>query len=60
MKFLFKILLVLILALKINLLKADTLLDSLNSAYLNNPKLNAERAKINASKQDVNISRSDF
>ena len=45
MKFLFKILLVLIFALKINLSKADTLLDSLNSAYLNNPKLNAEIIK---------------
>ncbi len=60
MKFLFKILLVLILALKINLLKADTLLDSLNSAYLNNPKLNAERASMRASKEERRGAISEF
>ena len=60
MKFLFKILLFLILALKINLLKADTLLDSLNSAYLNNPKLNAERASMRASKEERRGAISEF
>jgi len=60
MKFLFKILLVLIFALKINLSKADTLLDSLNSAYLNNPKLNAERASMRASKEEKREAISEF
>ena len=60
MKFLFKILLVLILALKINMLKADTLLDSLSSAYLNNPKLNAERASMRASKEERRGAISEF
>ena len=60
MKFLFKILLVLIFALKINLLKADTLFDSLNSAYINNPKLNAERASMRASKEERRGAISEF
>tara|TARA_B100000029_G_C17498005_1_gene931658 strand:- start:85 stop:1368 length:1284 start_codon:yes stop_codon:yes gene_type:complete len=60
MKFLFKILLVLIFALKINMLKADTLLDSLSSAYLNNPKLNAERASTRASKEERREAISEF
>ena len=41
MKFLFKIVLVLIFVLNINESKANTLMESLNSAYLSNPKLNA-------------------
>ncbi|MDC0052052.1 TolC family protein, partial [bacterium] len=36
------------------------LLDSLNSAYLNNPKLNAERASMRASKEERNESISEF
>ena len=40
--------------------KANTLLESLQSAYLNNSKLNAERASLNAAKQDVNVSRGEF
>ena len=44
----FKIILILILTLSFTDLKAGTLLDSLKSAYLNNPKLNAERANVRA------------
>ena len=32
--------------------KANTLFESLGSAYLNNPKLNAERASMRASKEE--------
>ena len=48
MKSLYKIALIFIFALSFNESKADTLLDSLSSAYLNNPKLNAERANVRA------------
>ena len=40
--------------------KAGTLFDSLNSAYLNNPKLNAERASMRASKEEKIQSISEF
>ena len=40
--------------------RADTLFDSLNSAYLNNLKLNAERASLRASKEEKNESISEF
>ncbi len=40
--------------------RADTLFDSLNSAYLNNLKLNAERASVRASKEEKNESISEF
>ena len=46
MNFLFKIVLIFIFILSINASNANTLFDSLNLAYLNNPKLNAERANI--------------
>ena len=52
MKFLFKIALVTIFVFSFNESKANTLLDSLKSAYLNNPKLNAERANMRASKEE--------
>tara|TARA_B100000029_G_scaffold136449_1_gene131029 strand:+ start:1435 stop:2718 length:1284 start_codon:yes stop_codon:yes gene_type:complete len=60
MKFLFKIILTLIFALNISVLRAETLIDSLNSAYLNNPKLNAERASMRASKEEKRESISEF
>ena len=40
--------------------KANTLLESLNSAYLNNPKLNAERANMRASKEEKREAVSEF
>jgi len=52
MKFLHKIILILIFISCINESRANTLFDSLNSAYLNNPKLNAERASMRASKEE--------
>ena len=60
MKFLFKIILILIFALSVNVAKANTLLDSLKSAYLNNSKLNAERAKMRASKEETREAVSEF
>ena len=60
MKYLFKIILILLFVLNANRLNANTLLDSLNSAYLNNPKLNAERASMRASKEERNESISEF
>jgi len=52
--------LALIFALGINESKANTLVDSLKSAYLNNPKLNAERASMRASKEEKRESVSEF
>jgi len=40
--------------------RANTLFDSLNSAYLNNPKLNAERASARASKEVKREAVSEF
>ena len=60
MKNLFKILLIILFSLNFNELKANTLFDSLNSAYLNNPKLNAERAKMRASKEEKREAVSEF
>tara|TARA_B100000700_G_scaffold209658_1_gene230531 strand:- start:853 stop:2175 length:1323 start_codon:yes stop_codon:yes gene_type:complete len=40
--------------------EANTLTDSLNSAYLNNTKLNAERANMQASKEDKRGAVSEF
>ena len=44
----------------VNTSHADTLIDSLQSAYLNNPKLNAERASKRASKEEQREAISDF
>ena len=52
MKKLYKILLTLVFALNLSESQANTLLNSLNSAYLNNSKLNAERANMRASKEE--------
>ena len=60
MKNLFKIVLIVVLALYINESKANTLLDSLNSAYLNNPKLNSERANMRAAREEKRESVSEF
>ena len=60
MKFLHKTILVLLFTLCINESKANTLFDSLNSAYLNNPKLNAERASMRASREEKRETISEF
>ena len=60
MKSLYKIALIFIFALSFNESKADTLLDSLSSAYLNNPKLNAERANVRAVNEDRKEAYSEF
>ena len=56
----FKIILILILTLSFTELTAGTLLDSLNSAYLNNPKLNAERANVRAINEEKEEALSEF
>ena len=60
MKFLFKIALISVFVFVFNELKANTLFDSLNSAYLNNPKLNAERANMRASREEKREAVSEF
>ena len=60
MKFLFKIILIVIFTLSINESNANTLFDSLNLAYLNNPKLNAERANMRATREEKRESISEF
>ena len=60
MKLLYKIIPIVIFVLNINVSRAETLLDSLNSAYLNNPKLNAERASMRASKEEKREAVSEF
>tara|TARA_Y100000590_G_scaffold460195_1_gene619000 strand:+ start:724 stop:2001 length:1278 start_codon:yes stop_codon:yes gene_type:complete len=60
MNYLIKIIFVTVFFLYFNELKADTLLDSLKSAYLNNPKLNAERASMRASKEEKRGAVSEF
>ena len=60
MKNKFKIILILVLALSFTELKAGTLSDSLKTAYLNNPKLNAERANVRAVSEEIEIALSEF
>jgi len=60
MKLFFKILLISIIVTGINESQANTLFDSLNSAYLKNPKLNAERASMRASIEEKRESISEF
>ena len=50
----------LVLILSFSELRASTLLESLNLAYLNNPKLNAERANMRASKEEKREAVSEF
>jgi outer membrane protein TolC len=60
MRNLIKILLIAIFILGVNESSADTLFDSLNSAYLNNSKLNAERAKVRATIEGKGEALSEF
>ena len=60
MKIFFKIILIIIFSFNINELKANSLFESLNLAYLNNTKLNAERASMRASLEDKKESISEF
>jgi len=60
MKSLIKIIFVFFLILNVNASRADTLIDSLKSAYLNNAKLNAERASMRASKEERREAISEF
>ena len=60
MKNLSKIFIILLTFLNIEDSKANTLVESLNSAYLNNPKLNAERANMRASKEEKREAISEF
>ena len=60
MKYLFKNLVIFFFVLIFNESKASTLFDSLNLAYLNNPKLNAERASMRASIEEKRESVSEF
>ena len=60
MKNFFKIILTGIFIFGFNESKANTLLESLQSAYLNNSKLNAERASMRASKEEKREAVSEF
>ena len=60
MKYFLKIFLIIFITLGFSEARAITLFDSLNSAYLNNLKLNAERASVRASKEEKNESISEF
>ena len=60
MKNTLKIILILILNLSFIDSRADTLFESLNSAYLNNPKLNAERANVRAISNEKGEALSEF
>ena len=60
MKFFLKVFLFVIFTLGFNESRANTLFDSLNSAYLNNSRLNAERANMRASKEEKRESISEF
>ena len=60
MKLFFKIILIGIFFIGFGESKANTLLESLQSAYLNNSKLNAERANMRASKEEKREAISEF
>ena len=60
MKYLYKILLTIVIIFTLNKAEANTLLKSLNSAYLNNSKLNAERANMRASKEEKREAVGEF
>ena len=60
MKLFFKIILIGIFFIGFGESKANTLLESLQSAYLNNSKLNAERANMRASKEEKREAVSEF
>ena len=60
MKYFLKIVLITIITSGFSESRANTLFNSLNSAYLNNPKLNAERASMRASKEEKKEAVSEF
>ena len=60
MKYFLKIVLITFITLGFSEVRANTLFDSLNSAYLNNLKLNAERANMRASREEKRESVSEF
>jgi len=60
MKFLFKVILIFVFTIGARESMANSLFDSLNLAYLNNPKLNAERASMRASREKKRESVSEF
>ena len=60
MKYLIKTVLILSIFITLNESNANTLIDSLGSAYLKNPKLNAERANMRASIEEKRESISEF
>ena len=60
MKFYLIIVFIFIFTIDLSKSRANTLFDSLNSAYLNNLKLNAERASVRATKEEKNESISEF
>ena len=60
MKNKFQIALIVMLTASFTDLKASTLLDTLNSAYSENPKLNAERASVRAINEDKKGALSEF
>ena len=60
MKNLLKILIILFIFLSVGESKANTLFDSLNAAFLNNPRLNAERASMRASVEEKREAVSEF
>ncbi len=60
MKYFLKIVLITFVTLGFSEARANTLFDSLNSAYSNNLKLNAERASMRASKEEKKEAVSEF
>ena len=60
MRYFIKIFLILTFFLFFNKSWANTLFDSLNTAYLKNPKLNAERASLQASKEEKREAVGEF
>ena len=60
MKNLFKTLLIVFISVNITEVRANTLFDSLNMAYLNNPKLNSERAGMRAAREEKREAVSEF
>ena len=60
MKTFFKILLITIFVIGFSESEANTLLESLQSAYVNNSKLNAERASMRASREEKREAISEF
>jgi outer membrane protein len=60
MKHLFKIIFIIIFSLNFSESEANTLIDSLNLAYKNNLKLNAERASMRATREEKREAVSEF